>query len=93
MRKLIYAVYDNVAGCIIGGLITETTDAPAIRAFYDALNPKNNTILSQHPGDYDLRCLGNIDDQGDIEGILTTRIVTTGEAYLAITNTLPGDLK
>lgn len=84
MLKLIYAVYDNVSGSIIGGLIMESSDAPAIRAFYDALDPKNNSILSQHPEDYVLKELGNIDDQGNINGNMTTRTVTTGTAWTAI---------
>lgn len=83
MIRLIYAVYDNISASIIGGLIMETTDAPAIRAFHDALHPKNNSILSQHPEDYVLKELGNIDDQGNIVGNMATRTVATGSAWAA----------
>lgn len=83
MLKLIYAVYDTVAGTIIGSLIMETSDAPAIRAFYDALDPKHNSILSHHPTDFSLKELGNIDDQGNIVGNDTPRTVVTGTAWLA----------
>lgn len=58
-RKGIYAVRDLVAENIASGLIMEFTDAPAIRAFHDALaNPQSP--LSTHPKDYVLLDLGEI---------------------------------
>lgn len=64
--KSIYSVYDLKSESLIGGLITERLDAPAIRAFHDALDPKNNSILAAHPADFQLMCLGTIEDDGRI---------------------------
>jgi hypothetical protein len=83
MLRQIYAVYDNVSNTIASGLIVEKGDAPAIRAFHDALrNPQ--TQLGQHPADFSLLLLGNLDeDDGDIipqaNGSIT---VATGNAWL-----------
>lgn len=63
--KRLYQVYDLVAATIIGGMIQEVNDAPAIRAFGDALGTKDS-ILAAHPEDYELRYLGTIDDHGFI---------------------------
>lgn len=65
MRQL-YCVYDLKAESLVGGIIMEKVDAPAIRAFHDALDPKANSILAQHPADFQLLCLGSVDDSGYI---------------------------
>lgn len=80
-RKGIYAVRDLVADYILSGLIMEYTDAPAIRAFHDALaNPQS--MLAQHPKDYVLLDLGEINlDTGVIIGA-TPIIIATGSSWL-----------
>lgn len=65
MRQL-YCVYDLKSESLVGGIIMERLDAPAIRAFHDALDPKNQSILAQHPADFQLLCLGSVDDSGMI---------------------------
>lgn len=82
MRNL-YAVYDLKAESIVGGIIMERLDAPAIRAFHDALDPKSNSILSQHPADFELRSLGAIDDQGVVLGYDEPATVATGAQWAA----------
>ncbi|WNK15113.1 MAG: nonstructural protein [Microvirus sp.] len=72
--KNVYMVYDKKAQCVIGAMITEVRDGPAIRAFRDALSADNKTVLSDHPSDFKLLCLGAIDDQGTLipaDNILT----------------------
>lgn len=64
--KSIYSVFDLKSESLIGGLITERLDAPAIRAFHDALDPKNNTVLSAHPADFSLLCLGIVEEDGRV---------------------------
>lgn len=83
MKKGIYAVRDLVADTIVSGLILETTDAPAIRAFNDALqNPQS--ALYAHPGDYVLVELGEINlDTGVVIGC-TPLTIATGAALSAI---------
>lgn len=82
MTKYIYTVFDKVANTIVGSLITEPHDAPAIRAFHDALGHPNS-ILSQHPADFDLLKVAEITDTGEVSIGSYPRTVATGTAYLA----------
>lgn len=68
--KRLYCIYDRVAACILGSIIQESSDAPAIRAFHDALKSPQSQ-LSAHPADYDLLYLGDITTTGVIhnEGV------------------------
>lgn len=80
-RKGIYAVRDLVAGTIVSALIVEITDAPAIRAFHDAL-ANTGSALNQHPADYVLLDLGEVEmDTGTIIGI-TPITIATGASWL-----------
>lgn len=66
MKNGIYAVYDNVATDITGGLHLHKHQAAAIRMFADvASDPK--TMIAQHPQDYDLIQLGTLGDNHEIE--------------------------
>lgn len=60
MRKQLYVVYDVISLETIGPVFMEGHDAPAIRAFSDAIL-SDKTDLSKHPHDYELRYLGDID--------------------------------
>jgi hypothetical protein len=62
MKLMILALFDNVANCQAGPLITERAAAPAIRAFHDALS-QQNTMPGRFPSNYDLKCVGTIDDE------------------------------
>ena len=82
MFKNIYAVRDTVANSISSGLIMEPLDAPAIRAFYDALS-QEGSALNKHPADFDLLLLGCIDiETGDIV-TAGTKIIATGSGWLS----------
>lgn len=76
----IYAVYDNVAESIIGGLQLHYHDAPAIRMYSDIANMPNSTI-GMHPQDYDLLDLGTLNDNATVTP--ERRTVLTGAAWLA----------
>lgn len=79
--KNIYAVYDSVSQTIISALILEASDAPAIRAFYDALR-NQGSALAQHPADYDLMLLGSLDmDTGTVYQE-STKTIATGNGWL-----------
>jgi len=81
IRKGIYAVRDIVSTSIVSQLILELTDAPAIRAFHDAL-AESNSPMGKHPADYVLLDLGELDmDTGTIIGV-TPLIIATGAAWL-----------
>lgn len=59
MVKKLFSVYDKVAETLIGGIVQESTEAPAIRAFYDALAAPSSG-LGAHPDDYVLYELGEL---------------------------------
>lgn len=83
--KQLYIIYDIKAESVIGGIIQEAADGPAIRAFHDALNPKNQTVLSDHPEDFKLLCIGSMDATGLIvapePGLIP--IIATGSQWAA----------
>ncbi|WNK13190.1 MAG: nonstructural protein [Microvirus sp.] len=81
MSKGLYAVRDIVAQTIIGGIIMEPADAPAIRAFYDALRTKGS-LLAEHPADFTLLHLGNIDLATGELMYTNTTVVATGTGWL-----------
>lgn len=76
----IYAVYDNVAQAVIGGLQLHYHDAPAIRMYSDIAHMPESTI-GMHPQDYDLLDLGTLTDDPEIYS--ARRTVLTGAAWLA----------
>lgn len=81
MQKL-YVIFDLVAEAFLPPIMVNRSDAPLIRHFYDLLaNP--DSFFSRHPNDYDLRCIGRIDDEGSIDAFGTPVIVTTGYIWSA----------
>lgn len=83
MFKRLYTVYDDVSQTTIGGIVMEMNDAPAIRAFHDALKMKDS-LLAQHPADYRLLLIGELDF---VAGTLVPTMggsitVATGSAWL-----------
>lgn len=89
MNKRLYMVFDQVSLTTVGGIILENHDAPAIRAFHDALKMKDS-LLAQHPADYSLLQLGEIDSEGRITTAYGGNpiVVATGAAWLD-SNTQP----
>lgn len=65
MQKQIYAIYDNVAQDIIGGLHLHSHAAPAIRMYGDVAALPNSQI-GLHPADFDLILLGILNDDQTI---------------------------
>lgn len=57
----LYAVRDNVAGMLIGGIIVVRHEAAAIRTFGDIAS-QPDSIVRLHPADFDLLRLGHLDD-------------------------------
>lgn len=82
MQKRLYTVYDMVAGTIVGDILQALNDAPAIRAFHDALKTPNS-LIGQHPADFQLLNVGIIDDDGAIYIQDNGKtVVATGAAWL-----------
>jgi len=83
MLKSLYMVYDLVAKTVLGGIIQESADPPAIRTFHDAL-ANEQSLLAQHPADFNLILVGTLTDSGTIfsppDGPAT---VATGSAWLS----------
>lgn len=78
--KIIYAVYDNVADDILGGLHIHRHEAAAIR-FYGDIATLPDSLIGKHPQDFDLVQLGHINRHGRIVGEF--RIVLTGAQWAA----------
>lgn len=82
MKMRLYAVRDLVAECLIGAIIMEREEAPAIRGFRDAVLDGESTI-GRHPRDYELLYLGDINDSSGKLAPLTEALVTvTGSQIL-----------
>lgn len=82
MPRQIYAIYDNVAEQIIGGLHLHPHQAPAIRMFGDVANLPNSQI-ALHPADFDLLLLGTLLDDNTIEASKRSIPIITGAAWSA----------
>lgn len=83
MPRQIYAIYDNVAEAIIGGLHLHPHQAPAIRMFSDVATMPNSQI-ALHPADFDLLLLGTLLDDNTIEGSKSSKIpIMTGANWSA----------
>lgn len=82
MPRQIYAVYDNVAEEIVGGLHLHPHQAPAIRMFSDVAKLPNSQI-GLHPADFDLLLLGTLLDDNTIESAKKNIPIITGAAWLA----------
>lgn len=78
--KAIYAILDNVAGDLIGGLHIHRHDASAIRFFGDVANMQDSHV-GRRPNDYALVCLGKFTDDHRI--IPDYSVVLEGSTWLA----------
>lgn len=89
--KTIYAIRDRIANDLAGTfpLVVMRTDAQAIRYFGDSMSVEKSA-LHAHPQDYELVECGLVDDNGAIQGLLTPRVVITGDALIsALAKELP----
>lgn len=82
MPRQIYAIYDNVAEAIIGGLHLHPHQAPAVRMFGDIAKLPNSQI-ALHPQDFDLLMLGTLLDDNTIEPAKKVIPIITGAAWSA----------
>lgn len=62
MIKRVYAVYDSMAMEMFGPLLLMPNDSAARRFFQDAVTGEGSQ-LAQHPEDYALCCLGELDTE------------------------------
>lgn len=81
MTRNIYALRDTVADEFTPGLLTFTNDAAAARMFTDALQDKQSA-LGNHPGDYQLLEIGQLETTTGVLTPQAPRLVLTGEQWL-----------
>lgn len=80
--KQLYQIFDVKAESVVGPILRENKDGPAIRYFHGALSDKS-MLLGMHPEDYQLLSLGAQDEEtGEINS--EVRVVTSGQAWLEI---------
>lgn len=76
--KSVYVIRDRIAGCVASPLFIEWRDGSAVRQFLDILS-RGQGPITEHPADYDLLCLGLVEDStGEIEAC-TPRVIANGE--------------
>lgn len=85
MRTGIYAIYDTVGEAIVGGLHLHKHEAAATRFYNDVMGTRD-TVVGQHPEDYDLLFLGTLEDDEEqmLSGAVPTRTVLSGKQWVAI---------
>lgn len=89
MKRRVYAVRDNTAGCFSGGLYLHASDAAAVRMFGDVASDKSN-MIGLHPADFDLCTLAEFDEStGEIFPCGLPVTVITGAAWRAAQEALP----
>lgn len=82
MTSNLYLIFDKVAKTSFGGIIRVPNHEVARRSFYDALSAKESP-LSQHQGDYTIRCLGTIEETtGIITPFSVQETVADGQEWL-----------
>lgn len=85
--KKIFAIKDRIADEYIGLrmylLMVFRTEQEAARYFADAINDKSS-VLNKHPGDYELRCLGHMTDDGYIRATDDHQLILTGDTVVAL---------
>lgn len=78
----LYTFIDLKAEGRTGGIVACQTDGPIIRAFHDSLKAPDSPWAA-HPEDYNLVCIGEIQEDGKVDGWAFVRTVATGQAWLA----------
>lgn len=78
--KSLYVIFDTRAEAIIGEIVqTARVDAVAVRSFGDLLRDERS-LLGQHPADFQLVCVGHMNDVGEI--VPERRVVLTGQQFI-----------
>lgn len=84
--KNIYAIRDNLAATIVGGLFLHAHHAPAVRFFSDVASDPN-TNVARHIEDHDMVCLGTLDEETCELVSTPLAVVITGTAWKAAQQT------
>lgn len=75
MKQLAFAIYDRAASAYSQPFFQHTRGLGE-RAFADAI-AKEDSVLHQHPGDYDLFCIGSFDNEdGSLESTKPQLLIT-----------------
>lgn len=84
MRKALYAIRDNMAQEVLGGVHVFAHDAVAVRFFMDIAADVGN-MIHRHPQDHELVRVGYIETEtGVIEGHEVPVSVVTGATLVAM---------
>lgn len=88
MKTGIYIIWDRVADARFGGVMLTSNDVAAVRAFCDVADDKDpRNVIRQHPDDFDLRYVGDIQPNGkltpytDENGNPDVRLVYSGRDW------------
>lgn len=81
MLEYLYVVFDRVANGRTGGMVVARNDASVTRSFHDLLSRDDG--FRSHAGDYELRCVGSLDDLGNVVAH-TPVVVATGAQWAAM---------
>lgn len=74
MTEHLYVVFDRVANARTGGVVVARNDASVTRSFHDLLARDDG--FRAHAGDYELRCVGSLDDLGNVVAIPPVTVAT-----------------
>lgn len=81
MRKGLYVIIDRKAEEMLGNVIHVTrAEAPAVRSFDDAARMPNS-IIGQHPEDFDLVRLGFLEEDNTLT--VDTEVILKGSTWAA----------
>lgn len=80
MRRL-YVVRDNKAEDVGDQVLVCKSDSVAVRAFTDGLQNPSNGNMHRYPEDFDLLCIGSLDDTGFVENEGCPRLVLQGAQW------------
>lgn len=80
MVKL-YQVKDRLSGVMASGIQLHVTDKAATRSFVDMVSDERSP-LAKHAEDYDLYCLGDQEDDGQLQPLVPPVLVMMGGAVV-----------
>lgn len=77
---ILYAIVDEVADAIIGGIQLHKHDAAAIRTFGDIARTEGS-MINRHPTDFALMRVGFLMDDHRIDALPSAELVLTGAQW------------
>lgn len=89
-HKQIYAIRDNTARMIIGGLHLFAHEAAAVRFFGDVAGDPQ-TMVARHINDHELICCGVLNEETGVIEDDTAKLVITGAAWKAAQAPVEGE--